>query len=66
MMQCQRETSYADICRPHADSTELLRDELFNIIFLVSRPLDDLCSLYLYFCVDHVSTEIAERQGTAM
>ena len=34
---------------------------------LVSRPLDDLCSSYLYFCVDHhLSTQIAERQGTAM
>ena len=33
---------------------------------VVSRPQDDLCSLYLYFCVDHLSTQIAKRQGTAM
>ena len=33
---------------------------------LVSRPLDDLCSWYLYFCVDHLSTQISERQGTAI
>ena len=35
MMRCQRETSYADICRPHADSAELLRDELFQFQFSV-------------------------------
>ena len=35
MMRCQRETSYADICRPHADSAELLRNELFQFQFSV-------------------------------
>ena len=33
---------------------------------LVTRPLDDLCSWYLYFCVDQLSTNIRETGYTAM
>ena len=42
MMRCQRETSYADICRPHADSAELLRDELFQFQFSVMSIIVDV------------------------
>ena len=56
MMRCQRETSYADICRPHADSAELLRDELFQFQFSVMSIIVEFGRLQ--FIAKHQNSEL--------
>ena len=66
MMRCQRETSYADICRPHADSAELLRYELFQFsvmsiivdVFQCQVVLDKSEFGRLQFIAKHQNSEL--------